>query len=111
MQHIFHHNSSGNSAFTNDLLSREVLRAISLHPVKQFKYQYRLHNFINQRKIIDLKQKSFLLNLHLNLTKFVKQLAVNVDKIMILIFLRVVFLQVLIYHRNEVSKVTGVILF
>jgi chondroitin sulfate synthase len=61
MQHIFHHNSSGNSAFTNDLLSREVLRAISLHPVKQFKYQYRLHNFINQRKIIDLKQKSFLI--------------------------------------------------
>jgi chondroitin sulfate synthase len=74
MQHIFHHNSSGNSAFTNDLLSREVLRAISLHPVKQFKYQYRLHNFINQRKIIDLKQKSFLIEREIyELTKKILQ--------------------------------------
>jgi chondroitin sulfate synthase len=57
MQHIFHHNSSGNNAFTGDLLTREVLRATSLHPVKQHKYQYRLHNFLNQRKIIDLRHR------------------------------------------------------
>lgn len=61
MQHIFHHNSSGNDAFTGDLLSREVLRATSLHPVKKSQYQYRLHNFINQRKIIDLRQKCLFL--------------------------------------------------
>jgi len=81
MQHIFHHNSSGNSAFTNDLLSREVLRAISLHPVKQFKYQYRLHNFINQRKIIDLKQKSFLIEREIyDLTKKVlKNSSINTN--------------------------------
>jgi chondroitin sulfate synthase len=81
MQHIFHHNSSGNSAFTNDLLSREVLRAISLHPVKQFKYQYRLHNFINQRKIIDLKQKSFLIEREIyDLTKkILKNSSINTN--------------------------------
>ena len=57
MQNIFHHNSSGNNAFTGDLLSREVIRATSLHPIKKSEYQYRLHNFLNQRKIIDLRQK------------------------------------------------------
>ena len=58
MQHIFHHNSSGNNAYTGDLLSREVLRAISLHPIKISNYQYRLHNFMNLRQIIDLRQRS-----------------------------------------------------
>ena len=57
MQHIFHHNSSGNNAYTGDLLSHEVLRAISLHPIKISKYQYRLHNFMNLRKMIDLRQR------------------------------------------------------
>ena len=61
MQHIFHHNSSGNDAYTSDLLSREVLRAISLHPIKKSKYQYRLHNFMNLRKIIDLRQRFLFL--------------------------------------------------
>ena len=61
MQHIFHHNSSGNNAYTGDLLSREVLRAISLHPIKISNYQYRLHNFMNLRQIIDLRQRSLLL--------------------------------------------------
>lgn len=61
MQHIFHHNSSGDDAYTRDLLSRDVLRAVSLHPVKRPKYQYRLHNFFNLRKIIDLRQKNMQL--------------------------------------------------
>ena len=61
MQHIFHHNSSGNDAFTGDLLSREVLRAISLHPIKQSKYLYRLHNFLNMRKIMNLRHRKALI--------------------------------------------------
>jgi chondroitin sulfate synthase len=61
MQRIFHHNSSGNDAFTGDLLERDVLKAISLHPVKQSPYQYRLHNFINERKIIDMRQRYLFL--------------------------------------------------
>lgn len=61
MQHIFHHNFSGNAAFTGDLLSREVLRATSLHPIKQPQYLYRLHNFINSRRIIDLRHQTLQL--------------------------------------------------
>ena len=61
MQHIFHHNSSGNEAFTANLLAGEVLKATSLHPIKQHKYLYRMHNFINQRKIIDLRQRYLFL--------------------------------------------------
>ena len=61
MQHIFHHNSSGNEAFTANLLAAEVLKATSLHPIKQHKYLYRMHNFINQRKIIDLRQRYLFL--------------------------------------------------
>ncbi len=30
---------------------------MTLHPVKQFKYQYRLESFFHQRKIIELRQK------------------------------------------------------
>ena len=57
MQNVFHHNSSGDKAFTGELLSREVLRAISLHPIKQSQYQYRVHNFFNQRRILDLRHR------------------------------------------------------
>jgi hypothetical protein len=65
MQQIFHHNSSGNAAFTGDLLSREVLRATSLHPIKLHEHQYRLHNFLNMRKIIDLRQRALELKRHI----------------------------------------------
>lgn len=59
MQHIFHHNNGGNDAFTGNLLTPENMRATSLHPIKKPKYLYRLHNFVNQRKIIDLRQQYF----------------------------------------------------
>lgn len=62
MQHIFHHNSSGNDAFTGDLLSHEVLRAISLHPIKQSKHQYRLHNFLSAQRILELRTMELKLN-------------------------------------------------
>lgn len=75
MQHIFHHNSSGLNAFTGELLSREVLKAISLHPIKRYEYQYRLHNFLNMRKIVDLKQR------YLELKREVYKLKVDLIKI------------------------------
>ena len=56
MQHIFYHNSSGSDAYTKDLLATDVLNAISLHPIKKPKYLYSLHNFINQRRIVDMRQ-------------------------------------------------------
>ena len=47
MQLIMYHNSSGREAFTKKLKSKEVHRAISLHPIKQHAYLYRLHNYMN----------------------------------------------------------------
>ncbi|KAK2727778.1 hypothetical protein QYM36_008312 [Artemia franciscana] len=53
MQLIMYHNSSGREAFTKKLKSKEVHRAISLHPIKQHAYLYRLHNYMNGLKIED----------------------------------------------------------
>ncbi|CAB0032797.1 unnamed protein product [Trichogramma brassicae] len=57
MQSILYHNSSGSLAFTGRLKSREVHRAISLHPVKSPPHMYRLHNYMRGLKIQDLQQK------------------------------------------------------
>ena len=65
MQHIFHHNASGSRAFTGDLLSRETLRAISLHPVKRHAHLYRIHAFFAMRRIIELRHERLLLARHI----------------------------------------------
>lgn len=49
MQVIFYHNNSGRTAFTGDLKQKEVHRAITLHPVKQPQYMYKLHNYVKVR--------------------------------------------------------------
>lgn len=46
MQNILYHNSSGNEAFTGNLKHREVHRAITLHPIKQYRHLYRVHNYM-----------------------------------------------------------------
>lgn len=46
MQSILYHNSSGDLAFTGKLKSKEVHRAISMHPVKSPPHMYRLHNYM-----------------------------------------------------------------
>ncbi|KAI3389052.1 hypothetical protein SNEBB_005927 [Seison nebaliae] len=48
---IFYHNSSGNNAYTNDLLYGDVVNAISLHPIKKSQYQYRLHGFLMKEEL------------------------------------------------------------
>lgn len=51
MQNIFYHNSSGRAAFTGQLKSREVHRAITMHPIKDYPHMYRLHNYIKGMSI------------------------------------------------------------
>lgn len=46
MQSIFYHNFSGNSAFTGNLKTKEVHRAITLHPIKHHQHMYRVHNYM-----------------------------------------------------------------
>lgn len=50
MQSILHHNQSGDAAFTGNLKTREVHRAITLHPIKQPSFMYRLHNYFKVNK-------------------------------------------------------------
>ncbi|KAK6631475.1 hypothetical protein RUM44_006002 [Polyplax serrata] len=61
MQTILYHNSSGYEAFTGNLKQKEVHRAITLHPVKQYKHMYRVHNYMRQLKIQELLQEIILL--------------------------------------------------
>jgi len=49
MQTILYHNSSGRDAFTGSLKHKEVHRAITMHPVKQHEYLYRIHNYVRVR--------------------------------------------------------------
>jgi chondroitin sulfate synthase len=46
MQVILYHNQSGQAAFSGDLKQKEVHRAITLHPVKQPQYMYRLDKYV-----------------------------------------------------------------
>ena len=56
MQNIFHHSSSGRAAFTGPLKSREVHRAITLHPIKEHAHMYRLNNFLQVSDVFEIEQ-------------------------------------------------------
>lgn len=62
MQNIFYHNGSESAAFTGSLKQKEVHRAITLHPVKQHGYLYRMHNYMQALHIEDLKQRALTLH-------------------------------------------------
>ncbi|XP_058064132.1 chondroitin sulfate synthase 1 [Anopheles bellator] len=62
MQSILHHNSSGNRAFSGSLKNKEVHSAITLHPVKQPAFMYRLHAYMLGLKAQELRQESLLLH-------------------------------------------------
>jgi hypothetical protein len=66
MQTILYHNSSGPDAFTGNLKQKEVHRAITLHPVKQHRHMYRVHNYmkVNRSFFFCNCQLKFLYCLH-----------------------------------------------
>ncbi|XP_035702067.1 chondroitin sulfate synthase 1 [Folsomia candida] len=66
MQTIFHHNSSGDLAFTGKLKRREVNKAITLHPIKDFKHLYRLHVYFEGLKIQDMLYEKILIQRDIN---------------------------------------------
>lgn len=45
MQSIFYHSFSGEEVFTGRLKTKEIHRAITLHPIKQPAYMYRIHSY------------------------------------------------------------------
>lgn len=54
MQSLFYHNHSNEQAFTNNINTKSVRNAITLHPVKRAAYMYRLHVHFMKLKIQDL---------------------------------------------------------
>ncbi|KAK9506598.1 hypothetical protein O3M35_008499 [Rhynocoris fuscipes] len=78
MQTILYHNSSGKEAFTGNLKQKEVHRAITLHPVKQYKHLYRIDNYMKMLKIQEKKHHLILLqrdilNMNQMLEKSIKE--------------------------------------
>ncbi|XKL68382.1 hypothetical protein PGB90_003873 [Kerria lacca] len=74
MQSIFYHNFSGSFAFTGNLKTKEVHRAITLHPIKQHKHMYRVHHYMQGLKIHDLQQRKISLYRDLRLMEELRRL-------------------------------------
>ena len=51
MQSLFYHNRSGELAFTQNLDTKAVRDAVTLHPIKQSPYMHRLHLHFMELKI------------------------------------------------------------
>lgn len=47
MQSIFYHSFTGEEVFTGRLKTKEMHRAITLHPIKQPPYMYRMHSYFH----------------------------------------------------------------
>ncbi|CAF1065824.1 unnamed protein product [Adineta steineri] len=63
MQHIlFNHPNKTDGYRASNLVSTDILRAISLHSIKDIRVFTRVHNFALQRRIIELEQRNMLLN-------------------------------------------------
>ncbi|KAH1012717.1 chondroitin sulfate synthase 1 isoform X1 [Dendroctonus ponderosae] len=79
MQVVFYHNKSGNAAYSGNLKTKEVHKAITLHPLKHPEYTYRLHKYIQGLKIQDALQKSILL--HRDIAKSMQELGYNMSSL------------------------------
>lgn len=62
MQSIFHHNSSGNRAFSTNLKKKEVHSAITLHPIKRAPLMYRMYAYNLGLTAQELRQQSLYLH-------------------------------------------------
>ncbi|XP_057655597.1 chondroitin sulfate synthase 1 isoform X1 [Diorhabda carinulata] len=79
MQVILYHNQSGEAAFTGDLKQKEVHRAITLHPIKQPRYMYRLHNYVKGLKIQKYQQES--ISLHRDIAASMRELGYRAERV------------------------------
>lgn len=62
MQSIFHHNSSGNRAFSGNLKKKEVHSAITLHPIKRSPLMHRMYAYYLGLTAQELRQQSLYLH-------------------------------------------------
>ena len=67
MQHLFYHNhKEPNGSFTHYLKIKETERALTLHPVKNHIYQFRLHNHFQSVESQRLRHQKILLQRQIN---------------------------------------------
>ncbi|XP_076333600.1 chondroitin sulfate synthase 1-like [Tachypleus tridentatus] len=62
MQNIFYQNFAGEETFMGRLKMKEVHRAITLHPIKQPPYLYRLHRYFLHLQSLELRYRTLLLH-------------------------------------------------
>ena len=68
MQHILYNHPNKTDGYrAKNLVTTDILRAVSLHSIKDTRVFTRLHNFALQRRIIDLEQRILRLRRQINL--------------------------------------------
>ena len=90
MQHIlFNHPNKTDGYRAANLVSTDILRAVSLHSIKDTRVFTRVHNFAMQRQIIELEQRTMLLRRQmetfdeiLRIRSHIKVQARNLSKLM-----------------------------
>lgn len=74
MQSIFYHSFSGEGVFTRRLKVKDIHRAITLHPIKQPLYLYRLHSYFLGLQSQELRYKILRLNRELqDMIKYINE--------------------------------------
>ena len=68
MQHILYNHPNKTEGYkARNLVSTDILRAVSLHSIKDIRVFTRVHNFALQRRIMDFEQRKMLLNRQIQL--------------------------------------------
>ena len=68
MQHILYNHPNKTEGYkAQNLISTDILRAVSLHSIKDTRVFTRVHNFALQRRIIELEQRNMLLHREINI--------------------------------------------
>ncbi|CAF1090399.1 unnamed protein product [Rotaria sordida] len=68
MQHILYNHPNKTEGYkARNLVSTDILRAVSLHSIKDVRVFTRVHNFALQRRIIELEQHNMLLRRQINI--------------------------------------------
>ena len=63
MQHILYNHPNKTDGYrASNLLSTDILRAVSLHSIKNIRVFTRVHNFALQRRIMEFEQRTMLLH-------------------------------------------------
>ncbi|UJR30320.1 hypothetical protein I4U23_017857 [Adineta vaga] len=68
MQHILYNHPNKTDGYrASNLVSTDILRAVSLHSIKDIRVFTRVHNFALQRRIMELEQRNMLLRRQISL--------------------------------------------